>query len=849
MLKPATARQAATRLAAVAGNSSRSSSRRALALEAAPHLNIARSGGGGGAGNGGANEVRVLYAMLAREDSVDRVVGDAMATWAAGQAFLKSGASVLFFYSQFEWDRMDEAVDARIRKGLSEVIARLSRLKQLKGSDEQTAGDPTGGGRGAKKKQSERSAGQVRKFHKKSQDYRYKYDAPGAASSRRATGAAAGGLAHAEAATKRQGDIGSSVVYKVAAGTPLPPPSSSSSAPSAASSAGLSRRTSVRLNPFDQSSTVSDPVWLSENLAPLKTDGGSGGGGASSAGPLAQVRLVGLSLPPMPKSSSSFYRNSMSKPRGWDVWLRKKVALMTRFMTTFKPDKRDPGMSLESYAWFVVVDDDTYIKVPAFLNALRAHDHRQPTAVGRKFFNDVKGWSLLGGGPGIALSKGAVRSMAEANCLEKSFPINSHTVPGGDGWLGQCMNEAGVLLEHDWRFKSLPPFAFSQNQRDHAVSFHKSSVHEVHSYLNGQGDSAVAQSPQCKPVLLRDSGQVLCLPHFTIIGAQKAGTTSLFKYLGQHPQVRLPKEKEANFYGNPWPLKTRLKKLTSFTFDYLPKFSLSKPSDARKMVVGEASPDYFVSTLTVLPNLLRFVPSMKIIVSLRDPVDRFVSAYKNKVADGTVHKHLDESLYHGKVDSRLDDAVGSYRVPSISDLARRVNSTLQGCPDYAMHYTLAEKPPGGVVSKGRVSSPLATLRRACYVNPFVLHGYYAKYLRPYYDTYGGRDRGNLKVVDFARIEGDAANVMQEIGTFLSLDQFNFSTAEVFNSRKNRGVHAAGSGKRGGDITGVSKDKLGKLDAWGETLGLPVASLLRRYFQPCNAELKGLLAPEEQMSWT
>jgi hypothetical protein len=38
-------------------------------------------------------------------------------------------------------------------------------------------------------------------------------------------------------------------------------------------------------------------------------------------------------------------------------------------------------------------------------------------------------------------------------------------------------------------------------------------------------------------VLLRDLGVLKCLPLFTIIGAQKAGTTSLFKYFGQHPQV------------------------------------------------------------------------------------------------------------------------------------------------------------------------------------------------------------------------------------------------------------------------------------------------------------------------
>ena len=49
---------------------------------------------------------------------------------------------------------------------------------------------------------------------------------------------------------------------------------------------------------------------------------------------------------------------------------------------------------------------------------------------------------------------------------------------------------------------------------------------------------------------------------------------------------RLPKEKEINFHGNPWPLQAgrpRLKGLTSFTFDYLPKFKLSDPNDNDKV--------------------------------------------------------------------------------------------------------------------------------------------------------------------------------------------------------------------------------------------------------------------------
>src|SRR5215204_1305303 len=39
------------------------------------------------------------------------------------------------------------------------------------------------------------------------------------------------------------------------------------------------------------------------------------------------------------------------------------------------------------------------------------------------------------------------------------------------------------------------------------------------------------------------------LPDFLVIGAGKSGTTSLDKYLNQHPQIFVPKVKEPNFFG------------------------------------------------------------------------------------------------------------------------------------------------------------------------------------------------------------------------------------------------------------------------------------------------------------
>jgi len=128
----------------------------------------------------------------------------------------------------------------------------------------------------------------------------------------------------------------------------------------------------------------------------------------------------------------------------------RQVRAMVDFLTTFKDNQASgPGLSwtLDSYSWFVVVDDDTYVKVPQFLTALEGRgDPSHPTAVGRKFFQTSMG-SLLGGGPGIAMSRGAVEAIRDARCTTTELPILGHTVPGGDGWLGQCMNLAKVRMD------------------------------------------------------------------------------------------------------------------------------------------------------------------------------------------------------------------------------------------------------------------------------------------------------------------------------------------------------------------------------------------------------------------
>lgn len=90
--------------------------------------------------------------------------------------------------------------------------------------------------------------------------------------------------------------------------------------------------------------------------------------------------------------------------------------------------------------------------------------------------------------------------------------------------------------------------------------------------------------------------------------------------------------------------------------------------------------------------------------------------------------------------------------------------------------------------------------------------------------------------------------MNTMAHFLGLPPFKFTAGEVFNSRKNRGVHsAAGKHSTGGVIRGLSKEKLGALESWSSKLGVDANAILRQYYSPCNAELAQLIGGKP-LSW-
>lgn len=111
-------------------------------------------------------------------------------------------------------------------------------------------------------------------------------------------------------------------------------------------------------------------------------------------------------------------------------------------------------------------------------------------------------------------------------------------------------------------------------------------------------------------------------PTFFLVGAPKAGTTSLFRYLAQHPEVAVSTEKEPCFFAPEVPVSAEANVHRRDWTSYLALFSHATTARA----IGEGSVAYLGSTHAPAAIAAR-IPNAKILMMLRDPADRLFAHY------------------------------------------------------------------------------------------------------------------------------------------------------------------------------------------------------------------------------
>ena len=130
------------------------------------------------------------------------------------------------------------------------------------------------------------------------------------------------------------------------------------------------------------------------------------------------------------------------------------------------------------------------------------------------------------------------------------------------------------------------------------------------------------------------------LPDFLVIGGQKCGTTALYAYLRWHPQITGPAWKEISYFDRHY---GRGEAWYRGQFPSRPWLRLTGGRSRRLPLVGEASPSYVLHPHA--PARVReLVPDVRLVVLLRDPVDRALSHYNHEVALGREPLSFEEAL-------------------------------------------------------------------------------------------------------------------------------------------------------------------------------------------------------------
>lgn len=308
-------------------------------------------------------------------------------------------------------------------------------------------------------------------------------------------------------------------------------------------------------------------------------------------------------------------------------------------------------------------------------------------------------------------------------------------------------------------------------------------------------------------------GRRYCAPQFIIAGAMKSGTTSLWTYLLNHPDV-LPlvsvqidpkklrtvlAEKEVRFFNDPaYPQLVREYGKQEAVDYYLDLFAQIPPERREKedpfiranhgKITGEASPMY-INSLGTAQRIREALPHVKILIVLRNPIDRAYSDYWFRKSLKIRTEIDQQSLVNQK---RSHDEIFSLCIDNELDMADhcRLNDwlkdpTFQGAQQFhKCMKNLSDKVLAATPASEMCSGELAQLclpddvRRNCQ-SKGLLYSLYAYQLFEWLYTF---PKDNLMIRSSEYLFERPNEFMLEVQQFLHLDPFDWSsvTDKAFN---------------------------------------------------------------------
>jgi len=297
-------------------------------------------------------------------------------------------------------------------------------------------------------------------------------------------------------------------------------------------------------------------------------------------------------------------------------------------------------------------------------------------------------------------------------------------------------------------------------------------------------------------------------PEFMLIGAAKCGTTSFSSYLPLHPQVAPCVPKEPNFWS--WKLSDRR--------EYQQLFVNTQPLVtplASQKIGGEYSTSYLLHPLA--PRRIRArLPDIKIIVLLRDPVERAYSHYVMARRNGSEPDCSFDEVVHREIQE----------VPALLDAHKR--GFLDTNASTKAHRSGPDGEPLEIAEHraGWPCFPLLSDRELMrfYVTSYVFRSIYYDQLRRWLQLFPSEQ---VKIIESARFMANRQEVLGEVVSFLGLQAYEFIGSDV--------AHAWGGGRNDHNVPGDY-----------EPMASSTRDSLRDYFRPYNEQLFELIG--QRFNW-
>ena len=551
--------------------------------------------------------------------------------------------------------------------------------------------------------------------------------------------------------------------------------------------------------------------------------------------------------------------------RVYNNFLRHKVFEILREMCRASLDES------KSFDFLFMMDADTAVNRSNLERFVAKIDPAQPLYTGlckRRATWANAAQRGVGGGPGILLS----RSLMRATCpkLEQCAPLRTMMdrlqFAGGDLMLAKCMEFLGhrckmereipysrgatrkAAQRLDDLFRRGPPWvyppliggtilvatrrsagarAIEQYERLTTSGLPLTSVISYHRVRPALRSFSMGKDPRCRvfaEYARLESGPAhwtsRCLPHFLLLGTPKSGTTSLFNWVLQHPDVRAPVRKELHFWApvltpekgcvdrtdcaalnvasvakagtsssdssrassdaSPWPLSKVVagRMLTN----YLELFPRVDPREFA--ATGEASPAYLYSPSCALFLESSLMNHVRLLVLLRDPVERAFSEYKNK--RDLMVKGAPKASAWVNGHAKFGAFVASLKQATDGCTPTELYVACEPC----QRFTTA---PGSGAEPNASTAPASPSASRCVTPPVVWQSWYHLFLPRF------QRHGNRLLVEFSDdMFTDADAMMRRVGSFLGLPRHNYSTATAYNTEKRRGAYIHVDGKKAAD---------------------------------------------------